>query len=207
MKYYLLFSIILNFSTLSHCQPFLYKCATYYNGSDSIHVKYVDTFDSICKEHFNGSQKIFFFSRPSFDPEYALQIKAETENCYILETIILKENLYYKIISGDTSEVDFYSKQIDSRLFQSIDSIFKLITTQISPKASAPIIIDGSFFKFVYHDNANVKCGESFDDSDKVIKEVVGLCNDLIRYSKGELELDKIEFDGILDKLNNEDIK
>ena len=143
---------------------------------------YNEDLEKIFISNFKQEFIVRFIAKPSFDPEYAFQIYQVDDSAFIIEAFEMKANLWY---TRRTDSINYYCRDIDTKLLQKIESLFKILINSAQNKSPFMAGLDGVNYNFLYNTNDVIKCAETdYIDNNSIIDEIIQLTDTLMLYAK-----------------------
>ena len=179
----------------------LTPCADFRNEIFQIK-QYQENLENILIENFKEDYIICFIAKPTFNPEYAFQIRKINSLNFKITAILFQKNLWYTQ-NTDSVKVNVYKRNIDKNLALQVDALFKLFTDSIASRKALGLGEDGVTFYFKRQTKEGVKCGETWSpETSSPLGELVYICKVLIDYTKGE-NVKLIEIEKRINHLSN----
>lgn len=174
--------IILLNSIMSYGQMYqFFPCVDLSESVPQIKV-YNEDLEKIFISNFKQEFIVRFIAKPSFDPEYAFQIYQVDDSAFIIEAFEMKANLWY---TRRTDSINYYCRDIDTKLLQKIESLFKILINSAQNKSPFMAGLDGVNYNFLYNTNDVIKCAETdYIDNNSIIDEIIQLTDTLMLYAK-----------------------
>jgi len=169
----------------------LYPCVGFSNKINQIK-KYNEQLEKVLMNNLEEDYIIRFIAKPSYNPEYAFQIRKIDSTNFEIEAVFFHENLWN--VQSINPSIDVRKRYINKELVLKIDALFKVFTNTISNKYALGIGEDGTSFIFKRKTIDGVICGETLSPNDtSPLGKLVCICNVLTVYAKGEdVELEKL---------------
>lgn len=143
---------------------------------------YNENLEKIFISNFKQEFIVRLIAKPSFDPEYAFQIYQVDDSAFAIETFEMKANLWY---TGRTDLINYYCRDIDTKLLQEIESLFKSLINNAQNKSPFMAGLDGVTYNFLYNTNDVIKCVETcYIDNNSIMDEIIQIVDTLMLYAK-----------------------
>jgi len=169
----------------------LSPCVDFSNKINQIK-KYNEQLEKTLMKNFKEDYIIRFIAKPTYNPEYAFQIRKIDSINFEIEVVFFHENLWN--VQSINPTVDVRKRNINKELVLKIDALFKIFTNTISNKEALGIVEDGTSFIFKRKTKDGITCGETWSPNEtSPLGKLVCICNVLTEYAKGEdVELEKV---------------
>lgn len=147
---------------------------------------YHDCFREIISRNLDDDYIIRFIAKPTFDPEYAFQIRQKDSLSFELECLVFQKNLWY-IKNSDSLSFETYRRSIEKEIACNLNALFDVLT-DVEGEDVLVTAEDGISFIFLRKSFAGIKCSQVFNPNEQTpLGKVIVLCDHLVRYAKGEL--------------------
>ncbi len=169
----------------------LSPCVDFSNEINQIK-KYNEQLEKVLMNNLEEDYIIRFIAKPTYNPEYAFQIRKIDSTNFEIEAVFFHENLWN--VQSINPSIDVRKRYINKELVLKIDALFKVFTNTISNKYTLFIGEDCSSFIFKRKTIDGVICGETWSPNDtSPLGKLVCICKVLTEYAKGEdVELEKV---------------
>lgn len=172
----------------------LNPCPDLGDEKDTQFRRYNENFSRILKDNFEEDYLVRFTAKPFIDPEFAFQIRKIDSMNYELSAVVFTENLWDAHLM-DSVKADVQNRHINRTLAVKIDALFNVFIDSVLKNEIIVTVLDGTSYTFSHKTENTEKCGETSDPIiDSPLGELVGICEVLMKYAKGEdIDLKKLD--------------
>lgn len=126
-----------------------------------------------------------FVAIPSFSPEYAMSVEKKNGRCYLISNTLSRT--YWQAEKG-TVKVNTKSVLVSPSLYQSLGTIFRLVTSQVQDLDGSSAGLDGVVYYFISTDaKGKEQIGRKWSPKKGTLMErLVLVCQSAYMLSKGE---------------------